>query len=248
MARKRVYPKDSLTLEILKKAGYSLSSIPKKDIWIELRDIESTKWGGRDEDMTNFVHPDNLDIAIRATKLFGLNVCGVDIITSDISKSWIETDAIINEINFAPLLGGAQISKTYIPTFINKFINDDGRIPIEIFLGNTKECLEKAKIKQQDYIKLGLKSYLTTHDKTFDENLKTINFLTKSISSRVKSLLLNSNVEALIIVVQNSELIHGFFPIDKVSKINLISNEITDIKINKNLDEKSFKFLIDKLL
>lgn len=244
---KEFYPKDSLTLEILKKAGYSLSSIPKKDTWIELRDIESTKWGGIDEDMTNLVHPDNLDIAIRATNLFGLNVCGVDIITSDISKSWIETDAIINEINFAPLLGGAQISKSYIPTFINRFIKDDGRIPMEIFLGNTKECLEKAKLKQQEYIKLGLKSYLTSHDMTIDENLKTVNFLTKSLSSRVKALLLNSNVEALIIVVQNSELIHGFSPVDKVSKINIISNEIIDIKTNKNLDEKSFKLLIDKL-
>lgn len=244
---KEFFPKDSFTLEVLKKAGYSLNSIPKKNIWIELRDIESTKWGGRDENMTDLVHPDNLDIAIRATKVFGLNVAGVDIITTDISKSWLETNAIINEINYAPLLGGAEISKRYIPTFINRFIEKDGRIPIEIFIGNTKETFDNAKKKSQEYLSLGFKSYLTSHNISLDNKLNEIKFLHKSISNRVQALLLNSNVEALIIVVQNSEFLYNFFPIDKISKMNIISNEVVDIKTNKDLSEEKFKLLIDKL-
>ncbi|QKF66923.1 putative cyanophycin synthetase [Arcobacter venerupis] len=244
---KEFFPKDSFTLEVLKKAGYSLNSIPKKNIWIELRDIESTKWGGRDENMTDLVHPDNLDIAIRATKVFGLNVAGVDIITTDISKSWLETNAIINEINYAPLLGGAEISKRYIPTFINKFIEKDGRIPIEIFIGNTKETFDNAKKKSQEYLSLGFKSYLTSHNISLDNKLNEIKFLHKSISNRVQALLLNSNVEALIIVVQNSEFLYNFFPIDKILKMNIISNEVVDIKTNKDLSEEKFKLLIDKL-
>lgn len=245
--QKEFFPKDSFTLEVLKKAKYTLSSIPKKDIWIELRDIESTKWGGRDENMTDFIHPDNLDIAIRATKLFGLNVAGIDIITSDISKSWIETNAIINEINFAPLLGGAEISKIYIPTFLDRFIEKDGRIPIEIFVGNTKETFEKAKEKYHEYLTLGFKSYLTNHDTSFDDKFNQISFLTKSISRRIQALLLNLNVEVLIIVVQNSEFLHNMIPFDKGSKIHIISNEIIDLKTNKNLNEKDFKLFIDKL-
>jgi cyanophycin synthetase len=244
---KDFFPKDSLTLEVLKKVGYTLKSIPKKDIWIELRDIESTQWGGRDENMTNLVHPDNLDIAIRATKLFDLNVAGVDIITTDISKSWIETKAVINEINYAPLLGGAEISKSYIPTFIDKFMEKNGRIPIEVFVGNNEDTLVKAKEKLQEYSALGFKSYFTNHDMSFDHKLNQINFLSKSISNRIQALLLNSNVEALIIVVQNSEFLYNFFPIDKVLNLNIISNEIVDIKTNKNLNENDFKLLIDKL-
>lgn len=239
------FPKDSFSIEILKKAGYFLDSIPLKDTWIELRNIESTQWGGRDEDMTDFVHPDNLDLAIRVSKLFVLEVVGIDIITTDISKSWIETNSIINEINYAPLLGGAEISKTYITTFIDRFIQNNGRIPIEVFIGNCKESLIKAKETQQKYLEKGLKCYLTNHESTFTENLNQVNFLTKSLENRIKALLLNSNVEALIIIVQNSEFLYTVFPLDKVDKINFVSNEIEDLKTNKNLDEKNFKLLIN---
>lgn len=244
---KEFFPKDSLTLEALKKVNYSLDSIPKKDEWIELRDIESTKWGGRDENRTDCVHPDNLDIAIRATKLIGLNVAGVDIITTDISKSWLETNAIINEINYAPLLGGGEISKRYISTFLERFIYDNGRIPIEIFVGNTNESIIKAKEKHIEYKNLGFKVYFTSHELTFDENLNELKFSSKNLSSRILSLVLNSNVEALIIVIQNSEFLYNSFPIDKVSKINIVSSEILDIKTNKNLDEIEFKTLIEKI-
>lgn len=243
---KTFFPKDSFSIEILKKTGYFLDSIPLKNTWIELRDIESTQWGGRDEDMTNFVHPDNLDLAIRVSKLFELEVVGIDIITTDISKSWMETNSIINEINYAPLLGGAEISKTYIKTFIDRFIQNDGRIPVEIFIGNCKESLIKAKETHQKYLEKGLKCYLTNHESTFNENLNQINLLTNSLENRIKALLLNSNVEALIIIIQNSEFLYKVFPLDKVDKINLVSKEIEDLKTNKNLDEKNFKLLINK--
>jgi cyanophycin synthetase len=92
----------------------------------------------------------------------------------------------------------------------------------------------------------GLKCYLTNHESTFNENLNQINLLTKSLENRIKALLLNSNVEALIIIVQNSEFLYKVFPLDKVDKINLVSKEIEDLKTNKNLDEKNFKLLINK--
>ena len=61
--------------------------------------------GGIDEEVTDRVNPENLRIALEATKLFRLEVAGVDIISPDIAKPWYENNAIINEFNFAPLLG-----------------------------------------------------------------------------------------------------------------------------------------------
>lgn len=242
--KKEFYPKDALTIEALKKVGFTLDSIPLKNTWIELRDIESTQWGGRDEDVTTIVHPDNLDIALRASKLFGLSVAGIDIITNDISKSWSESNAIINEVNFAPLLGGGEISRSCIPKFFDDFIEKDGRIPLEIFIGNTQETINIAKAKQEEYLNAGYKCYLTTHNTTLDNNLKQIILPTNNISNRTQALLLNNNVEALILLIQNNEFLYTPIPFDKASKITIISKELKNIHSNKNIDKIEFDNLI----
>ena len=89
----------------------TLASIPDPGTWVALRRIESTDWGGVDEEVTALIHPDNLKAALMATELFGLDMAGIDIISTDISRPWFETGAVINEVNFAPLLGGAEISR-----------------------------------------------------------------------------------------------------------------------------------------
>jgi len=243
--KKEFYPKDSSTIEALKKVGFTLDSIPSKNSWIELRDIESTQWGGRDEDVTNIVHPDNLDIALRASKLFGLSVAGIDIITDDISKSWSETNAIINEVNFAPLFGGGEISKSCIPKFFDDFIEKDGRIPLEIFVGNTQETINIAKGKQQEYLDAGFKCYLTNQNMTLDNNLIHMKFPTNSISNRTQALLLNNNVDAVILLIQNDEFLYRPIPFDKASKITIISSEIQSSNSSKNINEVEFKNLIN---
>jgi cyanophycin synthetase len=245
--KKEFFPNDSLTIEALKKLEYTLDSIPSKDTWIELRDIESTKWGGRDVDVTDFVHPDNLDIALRASKLFELNVVGIDIITSDISKSWNETNAIINEVNFAPLLGGGEISRSYIPKFFDDFIEKDGRIPLEIYLGNTQEAVNIAKMKHQEYVNKGFSCYFTNHITTLDNNYKEVKFTTNGILNRVQALLLNNKVDALILLIQNDEFLHSYIPFDKISKMTIVSNEIKSSNSSGNINELEFRNLIHNL-
>lgn len=53
------------------------------------------------------VHPDNLELAVRAAAALRLNLAGVDLITPDISRSWLETGALVCEVNGQP-----QISQT----------------------------------------------------------------------------------------------------------------------------------------
>ena len=228
--RKKPFPNDDLAIESIAKCGLTLSSLPQKGEWVPLREIESDRWGGRSEDYTTTIHPDNVDIALRATELFELNVAGIDIITTDITKAWYETGAIINEINFAPLLGGGELSRAYLPFFIDWVMEGYGRIPVEIFIGDDEKTMQTAKDRQKKFIKDGLKCYLTTHEMTIDAFDQALILPMKSAASRVKALFLNTKVDAVILVLQNDELLHVLAPFDSVSNVSVVSMSVKDFR------------------
>lgn len=61
--------------------------------------------GTTTDDVTTLVHADNRWLVERISRLVGLATCGIDLITTDISKSWRETGAAVCEINFKPQIG-----------------------------------------------------------------------------------------------------------------------------------------------
>ena len=230
--RNRPFPQDNLALKELQKHGLGFDSIPEKDRWIPLRNIESMEWGGRTINVTTSIHPDNIDIAIRASKLFGLNLVGVDIITTDISKPWYETGAIINEVNLSPTFGGSETEKNLLPVIYEGFIEGDGRIPLDVFIGSTKSTLEEAQAKQKEYTDAGLKCYLTTHNKTYDDKNNVFHMVPENLMLRVQALLLCNEVDAIIIVVENDEFSHTSLPFDKVSSVTVVSKKVQSVLDN----------------
>lgn len=243
--RTEYFPNDTEALESIKKAGFTLNTIVTKGELIPLRRIESTQWGGYDEDVTDVIHPENIDIAIRAAKLFNLYVAGVDIISPDITKPWYENGAIINEVNFSPLYGGGEISKSTITTFLNNFVKDDGRISISVVVGNEK-AFEKAKDIQKD--KVDTKCFISSHDKSLDNKANEIHFTTHSLCKRVKALLGDLRVEELIIVVQTDELLSCELPIDYIDEVVEVSNDLVRFNSNKEkISNDTYKQLMDLL-
>ena len=85
---------DTLARAAIAGAGFDESSVPAAGRRVPLRRIESTEWGGVDEDVTARVHPDNLRVALDAAALFGLEVAGIDVITTDIGLPWHRSGAI----------------------------------------------------------------------------------------------------------------------------------------------------------
>ena len=58
--------------------------------------------GGTAIDLTDVVHPDNREMAVRAAQAIGLDVAGVDFITPDITRSYRDVGGAICEVNAAP--------------------------------------------------------------------------------------------------------------------------------------------------
>ena len=69
---------------------------------VYLRSTANLSTGGTATDVTDVIHPDNRDMAVRAVKAIGLDVGGVDFLSKDITLSYREIGGGICEINAAP--------------------------------------------------------------------------------------------------------------------------------------------------
>ncbi len=87
---------------LLQQAGYDQDTVlPEGEIFY-LRSTANLSTGGTAVDLTDVVHPDNRDMAVRAVLAVGLDVGGVDFLTDDISQSYKEIGGAIVEVNAAP--------------------------------------------------------------------------------------------------------------------------------------------------
>lgn len=93
---------DHQAQRLLELRGYTRETIPPKGEIVFLRSTGNLSTGGTAIDKTDVVHPDNREMAIRAAKAIGLDVAGVDFLTTDISLSYKITGGAICEVNAAP--------------------------------------------------------------------------------------------------------------------------------------------------
>ncbi|HSW06489.1 AMP-binding protein [Aquabacterium sp.] len=197
--RSEIAPLDDEAIAALQAAGFTPASVPPAGARVSLRRIESTRWGGVDEEVSDRIHPENLAIALRAAALFGLHMAGIDIITPDIARPWHENGAILNEVNFAPLFGGGEISRRLIPVFLQDFIDGDGRIPIEHFKGGDA-TMPAALARQQALVATGLRCFLTTAERTLEPAGTEWQMPVRGLLRRARALLLDREVDAIVLV------------------------------------------------
>ncbi|MFT7258501.1 MAG: cyanophycin synthetase [Methylophagaceae bacterium] len=93
---------DNQAARLLEEADYDKDTVLEKDHTFYLRSTANLSTGGTAIDVTDIVHPDNRDMAVRAIRAIGLDIGGVDFLTDDISKSYKEIGGGICECNAAP--------------------------------------------------------------------------------------------------------------------------------------------------
>jgi len=87
---------------LLQKIGYDENTVPAKGEVVYLRSTANLSTGGTALDVTDVIHPDNREMAIRAIKAIGLDIGGVDFLTNDIALSYREAGGAICEVNAGP--------------------------------------------------------------------------------------------------------------------------------------------------
>jgi cyanophycin synthetase len=93
---------DEATRNILKQSGLSLDTVLPPGKRLFLKSIANLSAGGTSMDVTEMVHPDNVFMAERITRIIGLDICGMDIISPDIGVPFHLNGGTLIEVNSGP--------------------------------------------------------------------------------------------------------------------------------------------------
>lgn len=93
---------DRDTLDLLEKLEYTLETVPKSGETVYLKSTANLSTGGTSVDVTDMMHPENIFLAERISRVIGLDVCGIDIMAENLTQSLKENGGVILEVNAAP--------------------------------------------------------------------------------------------------------------------------------------------------
>jgi len=95
-------PMDVRTEEFLATTGHTLDCVPAVGERVYLRATANLSTGGTAVDRTDEIHPANITACEMAAGIVGLDIAGIDVLTTDISLPFRESGAVIIEVNAAP--------------------------------------------------------------------------------------------------------------------------------------------------
>lgn len=133
---------DSVTDSHLQKQGFTSSSIPKAGQQVLLKSATNINTEGTADDLTDFVHASNKFLAEQVSRIIGLDICGIDIISPDISVPLADNGGAVIEVHATPDLKmhpfpGEGISRDIGNNIIDLMFQkkQNGRIPIVAITG-----------------------------------------------------------------------------------------------------------------
>ncbi|MGE5560858.1 MAG: cyanophycin synthetase [Chloroflexota bacterium] len=156
---------DQVAELVLAKQRLTAKSVPVQGEVVLLRENCNLSTGGTAVDVTDRVHPENRDIALRIARLVGLDVCGIDLVVDDISRPLTEANGAVIEVNAAPGIRmhhypSAGRAREVAGAIVDHIFPDgsDGRIPIIAVTGtNGKTTVTRmiARMLAQRGIRVG---------------------------------------------------------------------------------------------
>ena len=128
-------------------------SVPAADETIRLTDDIYLRNDGVHLDQTDLVHPDIVRMSVDATALVGLDIAGLDVIASDLTRSPFEQEFAVLEVNPEPGIILHMEPRCIPPRPIGEAIVDtlfanpgDARIPVTVVLGDESDFATAQKL------------------------------------------------------------------------------------------------------
>jgi cyanophycin synthetase len=231
---------DALALECLAADGFTPSSIPAAGQFAYLRPMALPEWGGAIEDLIDDIHPENAELAVVATQLFGLVVAGVDLITPDIAQPWHANGAIINEMNYRPQFA---VEQRELDTSIlaNALAPGGGRIPVHLVVGSGDLGAAADKLKRR-LAKSGQSCHSTSATVTQGPDGRAVHFAATTLFERSLLLAMRPDVRGLILIGSPDELFERGLAVDRLDTIEVVEADASAAK--RLLDQLKERFVM----
>jgi len=167
---------DDMTKNILKLHGHTLETVLEKGEVLHLKETANLSTGGTATDVTDIVHPENIFMAERISRVIGLDICGIDLMTTDVSKPVSETGGAVLEVNAGPGFRMHLAPTEGLPRNVAKHVMDmmyphgsTARIPIVAVTGTNGKTTTTRLIAHMVKM-MGKKVGYTTSDGIYIQN------------------------------------------------------------------------------
>ena len=167
---------NDMTQNILDDKGLKLDSVLADGEYLKLKDTGNLSTGGTAEDVTDIVHPYNVFMAERISRIIGLDICGIDIMTTHIDQPLTETGGAVLEVNAAPGFRMHLAPSSGLPRNVASHVIDmlfppgvDSRIPIVAVSGTNGKTTTTRLISHIMRMR-GYKVGYTTSDGVYIQN------------------------------------------------------------------------------
>ena len=216
---------DQEAMGLLHQFNLTPESIIEEGKFFPLKRRNNTIAGGSNEIIEiKEVHPDNIDLCIRAAQLFCLDIAGIDLIINDIKKSWLEQNCAICEINAMP-----QTDKVTIKAILSELMTDTNLV--EFHLGITTEntlAFLDEEIRNLS-LELGCNGYTSSIGLMVDDRIITRAF--------------ESHFFGALALARCKNLKKGLavIPITEIKKVGLPLNKFSSIRLINKLEKKDIE-------
>jgi len=167
---------DQFTQKMLDDLEYTVDTIPSKGERVLLKPTANLSTGGTSTDVTDEVHPANIFMFERIAKIIGLDICGIDVMATDLRSPVLENGGAILEVNAAPGFRMHVEPSEGLPRNVAEPVVDmlfpkgtTGRIPI-IAVTGTNGKTTTARLTAHIAKSAGKKVGYTTSDGVYIQN------------------------------------------------------------------------------
>jgi cyanophycin synthetase len=147
---------DEQLLQVVAQQGWHLDSVPPAGKFVTLQYDPKTCYAEMIRDVTESVHPDVAAAARDAVRMTGLDVAGVDVMASDITKPLVEQGGGILEVNAGPAIYLHRYPACNPPRPVPEAVlaslipaGETGIIPIVAVLGDGRATTAAERIADQ---------------------------------------------------------------------------------------------------
>jgi cyanophycin synthetase len=238
---------DEEALCLLAKTGLDANTILGVGEAAFLRRIANISSGGTPVPAFDKVHPDNKLLAIRAAALLRLDFAGIDLLISDISRSWREVGAAICEINAQPQLGSITSAHLY-GGVLKALMSGNGRIPIVVIVGSDPKLRLSAMLDA----KLSSAGYIVGRFDNTGVLIAGVSISSESLGffDGCNMLTYDRNVEAIILSVNDVSILKCGLPFQRIDVLLIAGIHISspDNDDNKKTNHELIKDIISAVL